>query len=74
MKILYCITITQMALRLIREYEGDVVGREATICHYTHEEPSRNRAGNVVEGAYKIYFPNKQAICYSTTGEISFVL
>jgi len=74
LKTLYCITVTQKALSLIREYEGDVIGQEATICHYSYEEPSRDKFGNVVEGAYKIFFPNKQAICYTQTGEISYVL
>jgi hypothetical protein len=74
MKTIYCITITSRALELIRRYEGDVQGSEATICHYIHEEPSRNKFGNVVENAYKIYFPNNEAICYATSGEISYVL
>jgi hypothetical protein len=74
MKILYCTTITARALDLIRRYEGDVVNSEATICHYVHEEPSRNKFGQIVEDAYRIYFPNNEAICYSLSGEISYVL
>lgn len=74
MKTLYYRTITQQALALIRHYDGDVVGHEVIICHYTYEEPSRNREGNVVEGAFKIFFPNQQAICYTTTGEFAIVL
>jgi len=73
-KTLYCRIITTQALALIRHYEGDVVGHEAIICHYTREEPSRNKYGHIVEGAFKITFPNQQAICYNTTGEFSFVL
>ena len=74
MKTLYCTTITARALQLIRNYEGDVNGCEAVVCHYSHEEPSRNKFGNVVENAYKIYFPNSEAICYTLSGEISYVL
>lgn len=74
MKTLYCNTITPKALQLIRRFEGDVVDFEAIVCHYTHEEPSRDRHGNVVEGAFKIFFPDKQAICYTLSGEISYVL
>jgi hypothetical protein len=74
MKILYCTTITAKALALIRQYEGDVSGGEAVICHYVYEEPSKNRLGHVVEGAFKIFFPNNEAICYTTAGEISYVL
>ncbi len=66
--------MTPKALALIRRYEGDVVGQEATICHYSHEEPSRDKFGNVVEGAFKIFFPDNQAICYAESGEISYVL
>lgn len=74
MKTLYCTTITPKALNLIRRYEGDVSGCEAVVCHYTHEEPSKNKFGHVVDGAYKIYFPNNEAICYALSGEISYVL
>lgn len=74
MKVLYCLTVTSMALHLIRKFDGDVVGDEAIICNFTSEEPSRDRNGNVVDGAFKIFFPNKQAICYSLSGEIAFVL
>ncbi len=74
MKSIYCITITPFALRLIRSFDGDVIGDEAVICNYLQEEPSRDRNGNIIEGAFKIFFPNKQAICYTLSGEISFVL
>lgn len=74
MKILYCTTITSKALKLIRQYEGDVNGCEAVICHFIHEEPSKNKFGNVVDGAFKIFFPNNEAICYTLSGEISYVL
>ncbi|BCL78363.1 hypothetical protein ccbrp13_08280 [Ktedonobacteria bacterium brp13] len=74
MKRLYYRTITPQALALIRHYEGDIVGHEVIVCHYTYEEPSRNRKGHVVEGAFKMFFPNQQAICYTATGEFSFVL
>ncbi|GCE10226.1 hypothetical protein [Tengunoibacter tsumagoiensis] len=71
MKTLFCTTITPNALRLIRRYEGDVVETEAIVCHYMTEEPSRDRAGNIVDGAYIMTFPNKEAICYSISGEIA---
>ncbi|WP_149404812.1 hypothetical protein [Dictyobacter arantiisoli] len=74
MKTLYCTTITANALRLIRSYEGDVKNGEAIVCHYVHEEPSRDKHGRVVENAFKLYFPNSEAICYSLTGEISHVI
>jgi hypothetical protein len=74
LKTLFCQTITKRALALIRSYDGDVVGYEAIIPHYSHEEPSRDRKGNQVEGAYKIFFPDNQAICYTLSGEISYVL
>ena len=74
MKTLYCTTITSRALQLIRSYEGDVSGCEAVLCHYIHEEPSRDKYGRVVENAFKIFFPNSEAICYTLSGEISYVL
>ncbi len=63
-----------MALRLIRRFDGDVVGNEAIICNFSREEPSKDKYGNVVEDAFKIFFPNNQAICYSLSGAISYVL
>ncbi|GLV59195.1 hypothetical protein KDH_60230 [Dictyobacter sp. S3.2.2.5] len=74
MKTLYCTTITSSALKLIRRYEGEVSGCEATICHYVHEEPSKDKHGRVIENAFKVYFPNSEAICYTLSGEISYVL
>ncbi|WP_126627858.1 hypothetical protein [Dictyobacter alpinus] len=74
MKTLYCTTITSRALQLIRSYEGDVSGSEAILCHYVHEEPSRDKYGRLVEDAFKVYFPNNEAICYTLSGEISYVL
>lgn len=73
MKTLYCTDITPSALRLIRNYEGDVSGSFATVCHYIHEEQSMDRHGNIVADAFKIYFPNNEAICYTLAGEISYV-
>ena len=74
MRTLYCLTITAQALKLIRRFDGDIVGDQAIVCNMSHEEPSRDRNGNVVEGAFKLFFPNSQAICYTLSGEISFVL
>ncbi len=74
MKTLYCLTITPLALKLIRRFDGDIVDGEAIICHYCGEEPSRDKNGNIIEGAFKISFPNAQAICYTLSGEIAFVL
>lgn len=74
MKRIYCHSITPMALSLIRRFEGDVVENEAIICHYLKEEPSINKYGKVVEGAFKITFPDQQAICYTLSGEIAYVL
>ena len=74
MKTLYCLTITTSALKLIRSFDGDIVANEAIVCNFSHEEPSRDRNGNVVEGAFKLFFPNDQAICYALSGEISIVL
>ena len=73
MKTLYCKDITPSALRLIRHYEGDVKENLATVNHYIHEEQSRDRHGNIVVDAFKIYFPNNEAICYTLAGEISYV-
>ena len=73
MKSLYCLTITSLALKLIQSFEGDVVGNEAVICHEVREEPSRDRNGNVIEGAFRIFFPNDEAICYTLSGEIAFL-
>ncbi len=74
LKSIYCSTITRSALKLIRSFDGDVVDGEALICNFTHEEPSKDRNGRMIEDAFKIYFPNGQAICYALSGEISFVL
>jgi hypothetical protein len=74
LKTLYCLTITPLALKLIRRFDGDIVADEAIICNYSREEPSRDRKGNIIEGAFKIFFPNAQAICYTLSGEIAFVL
>jgi hypothetical protein len=73
MKTLYCKDITPSALRLIRNYEGDVSGSFATVCHYIHEEQSMDRHGNIVADTFKIYFPNNEAISYTLAGEISYV-
>jgi len=70
-KTIYCQTITTGALALIRKYEGDVRSFEAILCHYTREEPSRNKYGNLVEDAYKVTYPNGEAICYNLGGAIS---
>jgi hypothetical protein len=72
-KKLFCRTITPQALKLIRFYEGDLKGDQVIICHNVREEPSHNNKGHIVEGAFRIFFPNEQAICYTLTGEISFV-
>jgi hypothetical protein len=74
LRTLYCLTITTQALKLIRRFDGDILGDQAIICNMTREEPSRDRNGNVIEGAFKLFFPNAQAICYTLSGEISFVL
>jgi hypothetical protein len=74
LKSIYCNTITRSALKLIRSFDGDVVNGEAIICNFTHEEPSTDRNGRIVEGTFKLYFPNGQAICYALSGEISYVL
>jgi hypothetical protein len=74
LKSIYCSTITRSALKLIRSFDGDVVGDEAILCNFTLEEPSRDKNGRTVEDAFKVYFPNGQAICYALSGEISFVL
>jgi hypothetical protein len=74
LKSIYCSTITSSALKLIRSFDGDVVGDEAILCNVTYEEPSRDKHGRMVEDAFKAYFPNGQAICYAMSGEISFVL
>jgi hypothetical protein len=73
MKTLYCKDITPSALRLIRHYEGNVSDQIATIHHDIHEEPSRDRYGNIDSNAFKIYFPDNEAICYTLSGEISYV-
>ncbi|HTK10698.1 MAG TPA: hypothetical protein VL485_26225 [Ktedonobacteraceae bacterium] len=73
-KAIYCCTITNLALRLIRSFDGDVLNNEAIICNFASEEPSRDQWGQLVDGAFRIYFPNQQAICYTLSGEISFVL
>ncbi len=70
-KTIYCLTITSGALELIRKYEGDVRHFEATLCHYLCEEPSRDKYGNVVEDAYRVTYPNGEAICYNLSGAIS---
>ncbi len=74
MKRIYCLTVTPLALKLIRSYEGDIVGREAILCHFSYEEPSRDKKGNIVEGSFKVTFPNGKAICYNLSGAIAFVL
>jgi hypothetical protein len=74
LKILYCLTVTSRALKLIRSFDGDVVGNEAILCNFSREEPSRDKSGNIVAGAFKVFFPNGQAICYNDSGAISFVL
>ncbi|MBE3561933.1 MAG: hypothetical protein IMW89_22330 [Ktedonobacteraceae bacterium] len=74
MKTIYCLTITPRALSLIRSFDGDVVGREAILCHYVSEEPGRDKWGNVVDGSFKVTFPNGDAICYNLSGAIAFVL
>jgi hypothetical protein len=74
MKTLYCLTITPLALKLIRRFDGDIVDNKAIICNFSHEEPGRDRNGNIIEGAFKLFFPNAQAICYTLSGEISYVL
>jgi hypothetical protein len=74
LKIIYCRTVTPMALKLIRSFDGDIVGDKAMICHFSREEPSRDKNGHIVDGAFRIFFPNSQAICYTLSGEISFVL
>jgi hypothetical protein len=74
LKRLYCCSITSKALRLIRSFDGDVIDNEAIICNFSREEPSTDRNGNVVEGSFKIFFPNSQAICYALSGEIAYVL
>ncbi len=71
MKTVYCLTITTGALALIRKYEGDVEAFQATLCHYVSEEPSKNKYGNLVEDAYKVTYPNGEAICYNLSGGIS---
>ena len=71
MKTIYCLTITSGALALIRKYEGDVERFVATLCHYVREEPSRDKFGNLVQDAYKVTYPNGQAICYNLGGAIS---
>lgn len=71
MKTVYCLTITSGALALIRKYEGDVERFKAILCHYTREEPSRDKFGNLVQDAYKVTYPNGQAICYNLGGAIS---
>jgi hypothetical protein len=74
LKEIYCISITPAALRLIRRFDGDVTERIATICNFTHEEPSRDYKGRIIEGAFKVFFPNhNQALCYSLSGEIACV-
>ena len=74
MKTLYCTTVTSTALDLIRRFEGDVVGHEAIICHYKQEEPCTDHNGAIIDGAYKLVFPNAQAICYTLSGEIAAIL
>ena len=74
LKILFCRMVTPMALKLIRRFDGDIIGDKAIICNCSREEPSKDKNGRIVDGAYRIYFPNKQAICYTLSGEISFVL
>src|SRR5947209_17573763 len=66
--------VTPMALKLIRRFDGDVIGDKAIICNCSREEPSKDKNGRIVDGAFRIFFPNNQAICYTLSGEISFVL
>jgi hypothetical protein len=74
LKILYCRVVTPMALKLIRRFDGDIIGDKAIICNFSREEPSKDKNGRIVDGAFRIFFPNNQAICYTLSGEISFVL
>ena len=74
LKILFCRMVTPMALKLIRRFDGDIIGDKAIICNCTREEPSKDKNGRIVDGAFRIFFPNNQAICYTLSGEISFVL
>ncbi len=74
MKIIYCRSVTQLALKLIRSYEGDIIGDKAILCHFSREEPSRDKKGNIVPDAFRVIYPNGKAICYTLSGEIAFVL
>ncbi len=74
MKTIYCRSVTPLALKLIRSYDGDIVGEKAVLCNFSREEPSRNNKGHIVPDAFRVIFPNGKAICYTLSGEISFVL
>src|SRR5947209_14166395 len=56
LKIIYCLTVTPLALRLIRNFDGDVVVYEAILCNFFIEEASRDRNGHFVDGACKVIF------------------
>lgn len=71
LKTIYCLTITQGALRLIRSYDGDISERVATLCNFSSVEPSTDKYGHVVEDAFRVTYPNGKAICYNLGGAIS---
>ena len=74
MKTIYCLSVTPLALKLIRSYDGDVIGKKAILCNFSSVEPSRDKKGNIVEDAFKMTFPNGKAIYYNLSGAISFAL
>lgn len=74
MKTIYCLSVTPLALKLIRSYDGDVIGKEAILCNFSSVEPSRDKRGNIVEDAFKMTFPNGKGIYYNLSGAICFAL
>ena len=70
----YCLTITPLALKLIRRFDGDVVDFVATLCHYSRREPSKDKWGRNVEAAFRVTYPNGEALCYNEEGAICYVL